>query len=402
MTSASTPVARLLLVVGAVLIALGEVPRVVEADRLAWIVPLDALFHSSAVGGTLVLTALAHVTTTDMLRAREVGRAATVFTLLRVLTLLWALQLAVLVVVAVARAVDTLAPPTNLTGEMWSTVLTFRWNLWLTDHMLEVPAELLGLALLSIAAQLVTLLAVVLVALPRRWNCVVLAVAAAVAAVVVAGLRVRVVDLQDPYVLLLDTFARSDGFFIGVLAACLAGLGRRAVPSVSGAALVVLVGAVLASGFVSTDQQLVLQLPMVALLAGLALLDPGDQPGDSLIGLLARASQVNALATVWAPLVACVTPAAVVLGRRTEMNWVLRVTVLVIVVAIIARLALALSERVRLPDGPLPTLSGLMAGWRRVVAEADAEVRGDHGARSRTGPGDDVGPSAPTRTDGER
>jgi peptidoglycan/LPS O-acetylase OafA/YrhL len=390
-TLASTPIARLVLVVGAVLIALGEVPRVVEPDRLAWIVPLDALFHSSAVGGTLVLTGVGHVTTRALLRAREVGRAATVFTLLRVLALLWVLQLAVLVMVAVARAVDTLAPPDNLSGEVWSTVLTFRWNLWLTSHMLEVPGELIGLALLSIAAQLVTLLALVVVALPRRWNGFAVAIAAGLATVVVAGLRVMAVDRQDPYVLLLDTFARSDGFFIGVLAACVAGLGRRAGPAVSGAALVVLVGAILASDFVSTDQHLVIQLPMVAMLAGLALLDPGDQPSDSLMGLVARSTQVDALAVVWAPLVACVTPAAVVVGRRTEMHWVLRVTVLLIVVAIIARVALALAERVRLPDGPPPTLSGMLAGWRRVLAEADAEVRGYHGARSRSGPGDDAG-----------
>jgi hypothetical protein len=372
-TLASTPIARLVLVVGAVLIALGEVPRVVEPDRLAWIVPLDALFHSSAVGGTLVLTGVGHVTTRALLRAREVGRAATVFTLLRVLALLWVLQLAVLVMVAVARAVDTLAPPDNLSGEVWSTVLTFRWNLWLTSHMLEVPGELIGLAL------------------PRRWNGVAVAIAAGLATVVVAGLRVMAVDRQDPYVLLLDTFARSDGFFIGVLAACVAGLGRRAGSAVSGAALVVLVGAILASDFVSTDQHLVIQLPMVAMLAGLALLDPGDQPSDSLMGLVARSTHVDALAVVWAPLVACVTPAAVVVGRRTEMHWVLRVTVLLIVVAIIARVALALAERVRLPDGPPPTLSGMLAGWRRVLAEADAEVRGYHGARSRSGPGDDAG-----------
>jgi peptidoglycan/LPS O-acetylase OafA/YrhL len=390
-TLASTPIARLVLVVGAVLIALGEVPRVVEPDRLAWIVPLDALFHSSAVGGTLVLTGVGHVTTRALLRAREVGRAATVFTLLRVLALLWVLQLAVLVMVAVARAVDTLAPPDNLSGEVWSTVLTFRWNLWLTSHMLEVPGELIGLALLSIAAQLVTLLALVVVALPRRWNGVAVAIGAALSTAVIAGLRVRVLDLQDPYVLLLDTFARSDAFLVGVLAACLVGLGRKVGPAVSSGALVVLVGAVLASKFVSTDQQLVVQLPVVALLAGLALLDPGDPPGDSLTGLVARSSQVDALAVVWAPLVACVTPAAVVIGRRTEMHWVLRVTVLVIVVAIITRVALALAERVRLPDGPLPTLSGLLAGWRRVLAEADAEVRGDRGARPPAGPGDDPG-----------
>jgi hypothetical protein len=390
MTSASTPVARLVLVLGAVLIALGEVPRVVEADRLAWIVPLDALFHSSAVGGTLVLTALAHVTTTGMLRAREVGRTATVFVLLKVLALLWSLQLVVLAAVALARAVDTLAPPTNLTGEMWSSVLTFRWNLWLSGHMLEVPAELLGLALLSIAAQLVTLLAVVLVALPRRWNRVVLAVAAAVGAVVVAGLRVRVVDLQDPYVLLLDTFARSDAFFVGVVAGCLVALGRDVGPSASSGALVSLVGVVLASGFVSTDQHLVLQLPAAALLAGVALLDVGARPGDSLLEGLAGSRQVAALAVVWAPLVACVTPAAVVVGRRDEMNWVLRVTVLVIVVTIITRVALAVAERIRLPDRPI-TLAGAIELWRRAVAEADAEVRGGHGGRSTPGPRDDGG-----------
>ncbi|TGN65535.1 hypothetical protein EXE59_17410 [Nocardioides eburneiflavus] len=388
MTSASTPVARLVLALGAVLIALGEVPRVVEADRLAWIVPLDALFHSSAVGGTLVLAALAHVTTTGMLRAREVGRTATVFVLLKVLALLWLLQLVVLVVVALARAVDSLAPATNLTGEMWSTVLTFRWNLWLSGHMLEVPAELLGLALLSIAAQLVTLLAVVLVALPRRWNRVVLAVAAAVAAVVVAGLRVRVLDLQDPYVLLLDTFARSDAFFVGVVAGCLVALGRDVGPSAG--ALVSLVGVVLSSGFVSTDQHLVLQLPAAALFAGVALLDLGARPGDSLLGGLAGSRQVASLAVVWAPLVACVTPAAVVIGRRDEMNWVLRVTVLVIVVTIITRVALAVAGRIRIPDRPI-SLSGVVELWRRAVAEADAEVRGGHRGRSTPGPRDDGG-----------
>ncbi len=394
MRSASTPIGRLTLVVGALLIALGEVPRVVEPDRLAWIVPLDSLFDSSAVGGTLVLVALGHMTTTALTRAREVGRTAALFTLVRILAMLWVLQLLVLVVVSTARAVDTLAPPSNLTGEMWSAVLTFRWNLWVTGHLLEVPAELLGLALLSIVAQLVSLLAVVAVTLPQRWTRPVLAVAAGALAVVVAALRVRAVDLQDPYVLVLDTFARSDAFLVGVLGACLLGLGRRVGPSASSAALVVLVGAVLASGFVSTEQHLALQLPVVALLASVALLDPGDAAGDSLVGLLARSSQVDALATVWAPLAACVTPAAVIVGRRSEMNWMLRVTVLVIVVAIITRAALAVARRIRLPEGPLPTVSGLRQGWSRVLAEADASVAaGRHAEAASRKPGDeDRGP----------
>ncbi len=389
MTNANTPMARLVLVVGAVLIALGEIPRVVETDQLSWIVPVDAVFHSSAVGGTLVLAAFAHVMTGALMRAREVGRTAAMSTLVRVVALLWVLQVVVLVAVTAARAVDTLAPPTRMSGEMWSAVLTFRWNFWLTDHMLEVPAELLGLALLSIAAQLVTLLAAVVMVLPERWSRAAVAIAAGLAIPLVAGLRVRAVDVQDPYVLLLDTFARSDAFFAGVLAASLAGFGRRVTPAASSGALVALVGAVLASGFVSTDQHLTLQLPAVALLAGLALLDPGDEPGDLLVSQLADSSQVASLAVVWAPLVAAVTPAAVVVGRRSEMNWVLRVTVLVIVLTIITRVALAVAERVRLPERPL-SLAGGIELWRRIVAEADAEVGRDDGLRPPSGPTDDA------------
>ena len=66
--------------------------------------------------------------------------------------------------------------------------------------------------------------------------------------------------LQDPYVLPLDTFARSDAFFLGVAAACAgsrvagpAPPGRRRAGAPS--------GVVLASSFVSTDQHLAAQLP---------------------------------------------------------------------------------------------------------------------------------------------
>ena len=256
MRAASTPVARLLLVVGAALVALGEVPRLVEPDRLAWTVPLDAVFHSSAVGGTLVLTGLAFVATTILLAAREAGRTAPAFRLATILAPLWVLQVVVLATVMIARALDTLAPPSNLTAEMWTAVLTFRWNFWITDHMLAIPGELLGLALLSIAAQLVALLAVVVVALPSRWNHLVLGCVAVAAAAVVVALRVRVVGVQDPYVLLLDTFARSDAFFLGVAAACAVRAGRRLGPSASNGALMVLLGVVLASSFVSTEQHL--------------------------------------------------------------------------------------------------------------------------------------------------
>ncbi|MCW2736529.1 hypothetical protein [Nocardioides sp.] len=390
MTSASTPVARLVLVAGAVLVALGEVPRLVEPDRIAWTVPLDAFFHSSAVGGTLVLTGLAFVATTALLTARGAGRTAPLFTLVSILAPLWILQVVVLGAVMVARTLDTLAPPSNLTGGVWSSVLTFRWNFWITDNMLAIPAELLGLALLSIAAQLLVLVAAAVVVLPSRWNRVVLGWAAVLAAVVVVALRVRVVGAQDPYVLLLDTFARSDAFFLGVAVACAVGSGRRVGPSASNAALVVIVGAVLASGFVSTEQQLVLQLPVTALLASFALLDPGVDVGDWILEHAMRSRGVELLAPMWAPVLVCTTPAAVIIGRRTEMHWVLRVIVLLIVLAIVVRVARSVAGRVRLPQGPIG-LTSLADTWRRVVAEADAEVRDGRRARPSRSGDDEIG-----------
>jgi hypothetical protein len=390
MTPASTAVARLLLVVGAVLVALGEIPRLVEPDRLAWTVPLDALFHSTAVGGTLVLTSLAFIATTTMLVAREAGRTAPLFALVTILAPLWVLQVVVLGTVMVARALDPLAPPSNLAGAVWSAVLTFRWNFWITDNMLVIPAELLGLAVLSIAAQLVALVAVVVVVLPSRWNRVVLGCAAVASAAVVVALRVRVVGVQDPYVLLLDTFARSDAFFLGVAAACAVGSGRRVGPSASNSALVVLVGVVLASGFVSTEQHLVLQLPVTALLASFALLAPGVDVGDWILEHAMRSRGVELLAPMWAPVLVCTTPAAVIIGRRTEMHWVLRVIVLLIVLAIVVRVARSVAGRVRLPQGPIG-LTSLADTWRRVVAEADAEVRDGRRARPSRSGDDEIG-----------
>ena len=298
-----------------------------------------------------------------------------------ILAPLWILQVVVLVAVMAARALDTLAPPTTLTGEMWTAVLTFRWNFWMTDNMLAIPAELLGLALLSIVAQLVVLVAVVVVVLPGRWNHVVLGCAAVASAAVVVALRVRVVEVQDPYVLLLDTFARSDAVFLGVAAACAVRAGCRVGPAASNAALVVLVGAVLASGFVSPEQHLALQLPVTALLGSTALLDPGVNAGDWILERAMRSRAVGVLAPIWAPVLVCTTPAAVIIGRRTEMHWILRVIVLLIVLAVVVRVAGAVAGRIRLPPQPIG-IASLMDAWRRVVAEADAEVRDGPRARA--------------------
>ena len=50
--------AKFVLGSGALLLVLAEVPKVVEADILAWIVQIDALFHSGSVGGELILASL--------------------------------------------------------------------------------------------------------------------------------------------------------------------------------------------------------------------------------------------------------------------------------------------------------------------------------------------------------
>jgi peptidoglycan/LPS O-acetylase OafA/YrhL len=376
MSGIGTPVARFLLVVGAVLVALAEIPRVVEADRLEWVVPLDALVRSSAVGAALILASVGYLAARALLRAREHGRLAPVLSALAVLAPIWVLQVLVLAAVEVARRLDTHAPPTGVTAEHWGAVLTFRWNLWITDHMLEVPGELVGLTFLSIAAQLLAVLTVAVVLLPRRWNVRVIAVLALTGAVAVVLLRARAAGFQDPFVLSMDTFARSDAFLLGVAAGCANELGRRLGPAASSGAVVALMGTVLASAFVSAEQHLVVHLPVVAMLAGIALLDDGTRTGDWLLEGVTRSREVAYLAASWAALVACATPAAVTIGRRTEMHWMLRVLVLVITVAVLVRAASAVTSRVRIPER-VPSLGELHQSWRRVVAEADARVRAD-------------------------
>lgn len=382
MTSSRSPQAALLLVLGAALVVLGEVPRIVEADNLAWLVPVDAVVRSSTLGGTIVLACVGFTASRELLEARADGRVAAVAALVGIVLPVAAVQVLVLAASSVARAVDSLATGAPITGDAWLNVLTFRWNTWVTDHIMTVPAELLGLALLSIVVQLLALLAAVIAVLPRRWSDVVLGMGALMAALVVIVLRWQALDFQDPYVLTLDTFARSDAFFLGVAAACAVRLGRHSGPAWSSAAWCALVGVVLATSFVSTEQHIALQLPLGALLACIALLDDGSEPGDWLLEPLIRSREVDLVAAVWVPLVASATPAAAIIGRRTEMNWVLRVVVLAVVLAVVVRIARVVLAHVRLPARTM-RLGHVGTLVRSIVADADARIQDQETPRRR-------------------
>ncbi|HEY0642527.1 MAG TPA: hypothetical protein VGD39_03845, partial [Nocardioides sp.] len=325
-----------------------------------------------------------------LLDARTNGRVATAYGLVNFLLPLWALQVVVLVAAALTRRVDSLAPGSGIGGEVWGAVLTFRWNCWVAGHMLDVPPEVVGLTIFSIAAQLLTLLATVIMVLPRCSRTLVLGCVAALAALGVVTLRLRAVDFQDPYLLSLDTFARSDAFLVGVLVACLAHAGWRLGPSWSSAASLVLVGAVIASGFVSTDQYLAVQLPLVALLAGIMLLDEGSEPGDWLLQPLIGSRGVEVLAASWSALVALAPLAGSVIGRRTEMHWILRVIILLVALAIVVRVSRSVAGRGRLPEQAI-SLAGWGDHWRRVVAEADEDIRSGRRAHRASAPDDDDG-----------
>jgi hypothetical protein len=386
--------ARFVLAIGAVLVVLGSIPAVVGPDRLAWIVPLDALFHSSAVGGALILAALGHLTCSALLASRERGRLAAVSVLAVWVGLLSVLQQIVLLAASATRLADSLAPDRSISGEVWAAVSTFRWNFWVADHVLDVPPELLGLTLFSIAVQLTALLTIAVIVVPRRWSSTLLAIAAALATLVVVVLRWRAVEFQDPYLLSLDTFARSDAFFVGVLVACVVRRGWQLGPSWSSAAAPLVVGAVLATSFVSITQHLAVQLPVTALIAGLMMLDDGSESGDWVLRPVIGSREVEALASSWAPLVAVTPLVAAVIGRRTEVNWILRVVVLLLVLAIVLRVSRAVAARIRLPERTI-SVAGFGEAWRRVVAEADADIRSGHRGRHASAPEDDDGRPPP-------
>lgn len=384
MTALRSPQAALLLVLGAALVVLGEVPRIVEPDALAWLVPADAVVRSSTLGGTIVLACVGFTASRELLDARGEGRAAAVVALVGIVLPVAAVQVLVLAASSVARAMDPMVTGAPITSGAWLDVMTFRWNGWVTEHIMSVPTELLGLALLSIVVQLLALLAAVVVVLPRRWSDVVLGVSALMAALVVIVLRWQALDFQDPYVLTLDTFARSDAFFLGVAAACATRLGRRSGPAWSSAAGCLLVGVVLATSFVSTEQHIAVQLPLGALLACTALLDDGSEAEGWLLDPLTRSREVDLVAAVWVPLVAAATPAAALIGRRTEMNWVLRVVVLAVVLAVVVRAARVVMAHVRLPASTV-RWGDVGTVVRSIVADADARVRDEErrGRRSQ-------------------
>ncbi|NPC44303.1 hypothetical protein [Nocardioides sp. zg-1230] len=394
MNAGQSVMARFVLAVGGVLVVLGSIPVIVGPDRLDWIAPLDALFHSSAVGGALILAALGHLTCSALLASRERGRLATVHVLVVWVVLISVLQQVVLLAASATRLVDSLAPDESISGEVWAAVSTFRWNFWVADHVLDVPAELLGLTLFSIAVQLIALLTVAVLLVPRRWSSTLLAIAAALAVLVVVLLRWRAVDFQDPYLLSLDTFARSDAFFVGVLVACVSRRGWRLGPSWSSASALLVVGAVLATSFVSITQHLAVQLPATALIAGLMMLDDGSEGGDWILRPVVGSREVEALASSWAPLVAVAPLAAAVIGRRTEVNWILRVVVLLLVLAIVLRVSRAVAVRVRLPERTI-SVADWGETWRRVVADADADITsGRRGKHARDPESDDGRPPA--------
>lgn len=382
MSAGQTTMVRFVLAIGAVLMLLSVIPAVVGPDRLTWVVPLDALFYSSAVGGALILAALGKLTCSALLASRERGRIATVYLLVVWVVLLSVLQQLVLLATTVSRLVDSLAPDGAISGQVWGAITTFRWNFWVIDHVLEVPPELLGLTLLSIAVQLMALLTAAVLLVPRRWNSTILAVAAALGVAAVVVLRWRAVEFQEPFLLSLDTFARSDAFFVGVFVACVSRRGSRLGPSWSSAAALLVVGTVLATSFVSITQHLAVQLPVAAVIAGLMMLDDGSERGDWVLQSVGGSREVEALASSWAPLVAVAPLAAAVVGRRTEVNWIFRVVVLLIVLAIVLRVSRAVAVRIRIRiPGRTISVAGWGNAWRRVVAEADADIK--HGRRGR-------------------
>lgn len=363
MITPMTPALRFVLAAGVLLVGLGEVRRLVPRDQLQWLVPVDAVFTSGGLGLSVVLAGVGYQLTRALLEARRRGRVAPLRPLVTLAVSVWVVQALVLAAVGIAQLVDTKVPRTAPSlREQWLPLLTFRWNLWVTDHALTVSSELVGLAVFSILVQLAALLTVVVVVLPAHRLHLVVGSVAVLGALLVMLLRARATAFQDAFVLALDTFSRSDAFLAGVAVACLACAGVRVGPVVSGSGALILVGVVLASAFADTDQYFALLLPAVAIVAATVLLDDGDAGGDSWYEALAGAAQTRRLAEWWIPALATAVPVAITMSRRTEMHWLLRVVVAVLAWAVAVRLGAAVLGLLRAPARAGRPLS---AGRRR-------------------------------------
>ncbi len=305
-------VARSLVLCGAVLYLLSQVPLAARSPDLSLLEPLDGLVRSGKLALAVILGSIGFLLGHDLLAARRVSLLAVAFAACRWVSAVLVPTLLVCAAALVAGRwdeTDTTDPGT--TRRSLLRALTFGWNWWQRANVgsTDVRPDLAGMWVPAVLMQLIVAGALTVAILGGRTR--LLAGLAVMAAVVCAVVRERTLESDGWVVTAVGTAERADAFLLGLAAAVVAPrlvLDPARSSTMLGGGALVLAGCVLAPSLITVDQTFRVLLPVAAVatavvvLAGAGRLDARTLAVQGLQdGRLASASPLWAPVVVWAP-----------------------------------------------------------------------------------------------------
>jgi peptidoglycan/LPS O-acetylase OafA/YrhL len=342
----------------AVLLLVASQLWLVERIDLSRWKPLDAVFTSGNLAVEMLLTGTGFVVTRRLLEARARagvrGVLRAVFVRLGRIGVLVALVVAAVLVVAGVDGTDP--TPSAVTRSTVEQVATFSLNSYIAGHPLSVRADLTSLWYVSVEAQLVLLLMVLVALLGARRR--LLLGLLALLAVAELGWRWLVLDQHGWFQASLRVDARAIGFLLGALAAVVVSGRRPATPSDpwAGAALLLLGGLLVAGSWRSVQDSFGVFGAAVAV-AGALFLGGSQHAADrgALVHAVVGTDWLVQLGRSWLTVLVWVGPVLVTVSRHTQdSEGFTRVFVALGVLALVVYL----TDRVVAP--------ALGAGWRAV------------------------------------
>lgn len=303
----------------AVLFCLGQAFVLLDPVRVAELRPFDCLVRSGNLAVTMLLTIAGHGVTRALIRARTRGAAAYAAEVARYyvgIVALLSLVIAAVWLVSVTDSTDVGAAETIRSSA--ANILTFRWNVWLSDHALSARADLAPLWYFSVEAQLVAVAAAAVLLLGGRTR--LLAVLAVVGAVASFWFGDDLLARDGWFVASLNTGVRAYPFLLGMAAALVAPrlrLTPQRAAGLCGGALLLLVGCVIASSFIGVETFFRVQAPVGAVLTVLFVVGADLAPDRRtlVVGGFA-APEVQRAGAAWRVVVAWCVPVFVVASHH--------------------------------------------------------------------------------------
>ena len=355
------------------LVALAQVWRLFEVERLWWLQPLDAVLSSGRVGVTMVASCVGYLCALSVLRGQGSALHIRAARMLGPVVLAWVLTALAFAAVLCSASLDDRNPsnPDDLRA-LALPVLGLYWNQWIVENPLGAPSSLSGLWVISVLVQL-WVAVVVVVALLARWP---RALAAALLAVASAAAWWRTTQVLDGawFEASLHVAGLADAFCLGAAAmvgSAIVGTRRpRWSAGVFSGAVLAGAGAVLAGAFYANDGVVVGVAPTAGLLAATACLaSTGGRDRSMLVTSFLGHPRLARAWTAWPAVLLWSQTVAVEAQIRTVGvdQWVRVVAAaILLVIAVLLTRTLVLNPFASLADRlSRPRGTARQSGWAR-------------------------------------